>query len=94
MKNDRQEKISKLVVYLDDGTMLRRLEDGTYESIEAVGEIDRTEISRHERRRSCKKSVTLRIDEDLLLGFKAQGKGWQTLMHSVLRAYYNKHFRA
>jgi len=74
--------------------MLRRLEDGTYEQIEAMREIDRTGISRHERRRSCKKSVTLRIDEDLLLGFKAQGKGWQTLMHGVLRAYYDKHLRA
>ena len=94
MNDDHGKKIPKLVIHLDDGTMLRRLDDGTYEPIEARDEIDRAEISHHERRRSRKKSLTLRIDEGLLLGFKAQGKGWQTLMHGVLRAYYERHLRA
>lgn len=94
MKHDNGEKTPKLVVHLDDGTMLRRLEDGTYEPIEAGDAIEGGEIAQREQRRSRKKSVTLRIDEDLVLGFKAQGKGWQTLMHSVLRAYYERHLRA
>ena len=94
MNNDNEKKLTKLVVQLDDGTMLRRLADGTYEPIESGDEIERAEISRHEQHGSRKRSVTLRMDEDLLLGFKAQGKGWQTLMHSVLRAYYERHLRS
>jgi uncharacterized protein (DUF4415 family) len=94
MKHDNGKRPPKLVVRLDDGTMLRRLEDGTYEPIEADDAIEGVEIAHYEQRRSRKKSVTLRMDEDLLGGFKAQGKGWQTLMHSVLRAYYERHLRA
>ncbi len=34
-----------------------------------------------------KKTVTLRMDEDVLAWFKAQGKGHLTRMNAVLRAY-------
>ena len=38
-----------------------------------------------------KKSVTIRLDEDMVKWFKAQGKGWQTKMNWVLRLYYASH---
>lgn len=34
-----------------------------------------------------KRHTGLRIDADVLDWFKAQGKGWQTRMNAVLRAY-------
>jgi uncharacterized protein (DUF4415 family) len=34
-----------------------------------------------------KKSVSLRLDNDVLDWFKAQGKGYQSLINSVLRSY-------
>ena len=38
-----------------------------------------------------KKSVTIRLDEDTVKWFKAQGKGWQTKMNWVLRLYFSSH---
>ncbi len=34
-----------------------------------------------------KQLTSLRIDPDVLIWFKAQGKGYQTRMNAVLRAY-------
>lgn len=34
-----------------------------------------------------KKSVSLRLDADVLDWFKSQGRGWQTRMNAVLKAY-------
>jgi len=34
-----------------------------------------------------KRSVSLRVDADVLEWFKAQGRGYQTRMNAVLRAY-------
>lgn len=34
-----------------------------------------------------KKPVSIRLDEDLLDFFKSQGKGYQTRINAVLRAY-------
>ena len=34
-----------------------------------------------------KKAINLRVDEDVLAWFKQQGKGYQTRMNAVLRAY-------
>jgi uncharacterized protein (DUF4415 family) len=41
--------------------------------------------------RPGKKSVTIRLDEDLVHWFKKQGKGWQTKMNWVLRLYFAGH---
>lgn len=41
--------------------------------------------------RSKKKSVHLRVDEDIYEFFKAQGKGHLTRMNAVLRAYVKAH---
>ena len=35
-----------------------------------------------------KDRVTIRLDADMLSWFKTQGKGYQTRMNGVLRAYY------
>jgi len=36
---------------------------------------------------SKKKQITVRLDEDVLDWFKEQGKGYQTRMNAVLRAF-------
>lgn len=36
---------------------------------------------------SAKQQVTIRFDADVLAWFKAQGKGYQSRMNAVLRAY-------
>lgn len=41
--------------------------------------------------RPGKKSVTIRLDEDMVKWFKKQGKGWQTKMNWVLRLYFASH---
>jgi uncharacterized protein (DUF4415 family) len=38
-----------------------------------------------------KKTTTIRIDEDVLLWFKSLGKGYQTKINAVLRAYKQAH---
>lgn len=38
-----------------------------------------------------KSQVTLRIDSDVLEWFKSQGKGYQTQINSLLRAYMEAH---
>lgn len=40
-----------------------------------------------------KKPVALRIDVDVLEWMKAQGKGYQSRINAVLRAYYEAHRR-
>jgi len=41
--------------------------------------------------RPGKKSVTIRLDKDMVSWFKKQGKGWQTKMNWVLRLYFASH---
>lgn len=36
-----------------------------------------------------KKAISLRLDPDILEFFKSEGKGYQTRMNAVLRAYMN-----
>lgn len=36
-----------------------------------------------------KKAISLRVDADILDFFKSEGKGYQTRMNAVLRAYMN-----
>jgi len=40
---------------------------------------------------SKKTQVTLRIDDDVLTWFKKQGKGYQTQINSLLKAYKEAH---
>ena len=39
----------------------------------------------------AKKSVTIRLDADVLDWFKGQGKGYQTRINKLLRAYMDSH---
>jgi uncharacterized protein (DUF4415 family) len=36
---------------------------------------------------SAKKSISLRVDTDVLAWFRSQGPGWQTRINAVLKAY-------
>ena len=38
-----------------------------------------------------KKQVTVRLDSDVLAWLKDQGKGYQTRINDILRAYYDAH---
>jgi uncharacterized protein (DUF4415 family) len=39
----------------------------------------------------AKQQITLRLDADVLKWFRAQGKGYQTQINALLRAYMNGH---
>jgi uncharacterized protein (DUF4415 family) len=39
----------------------------------------------------AKEQVTLRLDEDVLRWFRARGKGYQTQINALLRAYVDAH---
>jgi len=41
---------------------------------------------------SKKKSLTIRLDSDVLDWFKAQGKGYQTMINAVLKSYVNSQY--
>lgn len=38
-----------------------------------------------------KKQLTIRLDEDVLKWLKGQGRGYQTRINAILRAYYEAH---
>lgn len=38
-----------------------------------------------------KQQLTVRYDEDVVIAFKATGKGWQTRMNEALREWIEKH---
>jgi uncharacterized protein (DUF4415 family) len=38
-----------------------------------------------------KERITMRLDADMLAWFRLQGRGYQTRMNAVLRAYYEAH---
>ena len=40
-----------------------------------------------------KRAVSIRLDQDVLAWFKEQGRGYQTRMNAVLRAYMQAHTR-
>lgn len=58
-------------------------------------EIDYSEVPElgddfFERAVRTKQSLTVRFDADMLEWFKSQGKGYQTRMNAVLRAFYEQ----
>ena len=42
-------------------------------------------------KKAKKESVTIRFDADMVQWFKARGKGYQTKMNAVLRAFCERH---
>lgn len=48
-------------------------------------------VVRHGLKPRTKKQVTLRIDSDVLEWYKKQGRGYQTKINLLLRAYMDEH---
>lgn len=67
----------------------QRMADPSDDKIDTseVPELDEAFFQRAELRVPAKHPVTLRIDEDVLVWFKAQGKGYQTRINRLLRQY-------
>ncbi len=69
-----------------DWARLQKMNDQAIDTSD-VEELDEDFLRRAEIRMPVKKSVTIRIDEDVLLWFKSQGKGYQTRINRLLRTY-------
>ena len=80
-------KVQQATVTLQDGTVLRRRDDGAYVPVEASEALG-SKVDELLQAGSAKTSINLRVDNDVLEWYRAQGKGYQTLMNAVLRAYY------
>ena len=78
-----------------DRTNLKQLDTLTEEEIEEAARSDEDTILLEECdinslqivMPKAKKSISLRVDPDVLSYFKSMGKGYQTRMNAVLRAY-------
>ena len=53
-------------------------------------EIPELDDERFAKARATKQQVTLRLDREVLDWFRAQGRGYQTRMNAVLRAFVEK----
>jgi len=67
----------------------KRLAEMDDEAIDTsdIAELGDDFFQKAELRVPAKQPVTLRIDEDVLVWFKAQGKGYQTRINKLLRQY-------
>lgn len=81
----------------EDRTDWKKMDEMTEEELEASiradpdepreGEIDWTKAVKGIPPRIIKDHINIRIDHDVLAWFKKQGRGYQTLMNNVLRAF-------
>lgn len=69
-----------------DWKQLAEMEDKAIDTSD-IAELDDDFFKKAELRVPAKQPVTLRIDEDVLVWFKAQGKGYQTRINKLLRQY-------
>ncbi|MBK1872166.1 BrnA antitoxin family protein [Marinobacter sp. 1-3A] len=69
-----------------DWKQLGEMEDEAIDTSD-IAELDDDFFNKAELRLPTKQPVTLRIDEDVLVWFKAQGKGYQTRINKLLRQY-------
>ncbi len=69
-----------------DWKRLAEMEDKAIDTSD-IAELDDDFFKKAELRVPAKQPVTLRIDEDVLVWFKAQGKGYQTRINKLLRQY-------
>lgn len=53
-------------------------------------EVGRVKV-RGAQKAPLKKATSVRLDEDILTRFKAQGRGWQTRMNNALRDWLKDH---
>ncbi|WP_100639378.1 BrnA antitoxin family protein [Marinobacter salexigens] len=69
-----------------DWKRLVEMEDEAIDTSD-IAELGDDFFKKAELRVPAKQPVTLRIDEDVLVWFKAQGKGYQTRINKLLRQY-------
>ena len=69
-----------------DWKRLAEMDDDAID-ISDISELDDEFFQNAELRVPAKQPVTLRIDEDVLVWFKAQGRGYQTRINKLLRHY-------
>jgi len=69
-----------------DWKRLAEIDDDAIDTSD-IPELDDEFFQNAELRVPAKQPVTLRIDEDVLVWFKAQGKGYQTRINKLLRHY-------
>lgn len=74
-------------------TDFHQLEAMTDDDIDTsdIPELDDEFFKTANLRLPTKKSVTIRLDADVLDWFKSQGKGYQTKINKLLRAYMETH---
>lgn len=60
---------------------------------QAMNELISIKLRGRPRKPNKKRDIKLRIDPDVLDAFKATGKGWQTQMNAVLKAYAERTLR-
>lgn len=70
-------------------TNVKRLKDMTDDNInlEDIPELDDDFFNEAQLQLPTKQSVTIRMDRDVLVWFKSQGKGYQTRINQLLRRY-------
>ncbi|PFG11723.1 BrnA antitoxin family protein [Marinobacter sp. LV10MA510-1] len=69
-----------------DWKRLAEMDDDAIDTSD-ISELDDEFFQNAELRVPAKQPVTLRIDEDVLVWFKAQGRGYQTRINKLLRHY-------
>ena len=74
-------------------TNLKRLKEMNDEDInlDDIPELGDDFFKNAELQLPSKQSVTIRMDSDVLLWFKNQGKGYQTRINQLLRRYMETH---
>ncbi len=74
-------------------TNLKRLKKMRDEDIDLseIPELDDEFFKHAELQVPTKKAVTIRLDSDVLVWFKRQGKGYQTRINQLLRRYMETH---
>jgi uncharacterized protein (DUF4415 family) len=96
-----RKKADGSLVPLKGSTDWKRLDRQTSARTEAIALKDRDgrpmsdeEWARAEVVHPQKVPVGLKLDDDVLGWFKAQGKGYQTRINTILRRYYETHRKA
>lgn len=56
-----------------------------------IPELDDAFFTHAEIKLPSKQPVTLRLDTDVLIWFKSQGRGYQTRINKLLRSYMESH---
>ena len=80
----------RLAKQLED---LRRMKDEDIDFTDIPEKADWSNAVRGKFYRPLKESLTIRIDADILAWFKAQGKGYQTRINTMLREAVADHVR-